>query len=126
MANEENLIPFKKGKTGNPNGRPKKLLSSVNSELEIKGYKEATKQEILSCYLRLINTDIPEIEEMVKDKHQPALIRIVGKSILSGKGFDIVEKMLDRGIGKADQKVENTHSLKDFDIKKVFGFDKAE
>ena len=23
MANEENLIPYKKGQSGNPNGRPK-------------------------------------------------------------------------------------------------------
>ncbi len=29
------------------------------------------------------------------------LIRIIAKNMIGGKGFDIIEKMLDRGIGKA-------------------------
>jgi hypothetical protein len=110
MPNPENIEPhkFKKGQSGNPNGRPKKLIGTINHDLEKCGYKEATKEEITSCYLRLLNTDIPEIERMIKDKHQPALIRIVGKAILSGKGFDVIEKVLDRGIGKANQSIDHT------------------
>jgi hypothetical protein len=30
------------------------------------------------------------------DKTKPMLIRILVKNMLSGKGFDIIEKMLDR------------------------------
>lgn len=110
MPNPENIEPhkFKKGQSGNPNGRPKKLIGTINEELENIGYKEATKDEITSCYLRLLNIDIPEIERMIKDKHQPALIRIVGKAILSGKGFDAIERVLDRGIGRSVQGIEHT------------------
>ena len=43
---------------------------------------------------------------MVRDNSQPALVRIVGKEILSWKGFDVIEKILDRGIGKPTQNVE--------------------
>ena len=50
--------------------------------------------------MRLIQLTIPELENKVKDGTQPALIRIVGKAILGGKGFDIIEKMLDRSVGK--------------------------
>lgn len=38
------------------------------------------------------------------------LVRIIAKNMLDKKGFDIVERMLDRGIGKATQKEEVNHS----------------
>jgi hypothetical protein len=90
----------------NRTGLNRKLISSVNVTLENLGYKEATKNDIISCYLRLIQLTIPELESMVRDNSQPALVRIVGKEILSGKGFDVIEKILDRGIGKPTQNVE--------------------
>jgi len=90
----------------NRTGLNRKLISSVNVNLENLGYKEATKNDIISCYLRLIQLTIPELESMVRDNSQPALVRIVGKEILSGKGFDVIEKILDRGIGKPTQNVE--------------------
>ncbi len=89
----------------NRTGQNRKLISSVNKELELLGFKEATKTDILSCYLRLIQLPIPDLSKMVADNEQPALIRIVGKEILSGRGFDVIEKILDRGIGKPDQKL---------------------
>ena len=92
----------------NRTGLNRKLISSVNVNLENLGYKEATKNDIISCYLRLIQLTIPELESMVRDNSQPALVRIVGKEILSGKGFDVIEKILDRGIGKPTQTTELT------------------
>ena len=102
MPKPENIEPYKmkKGQTLNPNGRPRKTISAVNVELEASGATEATKQDITSCYLRLIQLSIPELEAKIKDSQQPALVRIVGKAIISGKGFDVIEKVLDRGIGK--------------------------
>jgi len=84
----------------NRTGANRKTISSVNKELEEKGVKEATAKEIKGCYLRLINVDLEELKRMVVDEKQPAMIRVVGKAILSGKGFDVIEKMLDRTIGK--------------------------
>ena len=101
--------PFKKGdKRINRKGRPKKLIGTVNEELEEKGFKEATKQEIISCYLRLINVGVPELEKMSKNRQHPALVRIVSENIISGKGFDIIERMLDRGVGRPEQKTDFT------------------
>ena len=92
----------------NRNGRPRKLITDVIAQLEEQGIKPATKPDIQDIYMRLINTEIPELEKIVKDAEQPVLVRIVGKNILSGKGFDIIEKMLDRSIGKAEQKTDIT------------------
>lgn len=89
----------------NRNGANRKSIASVNIDLEANGYKAASKQDIVDCYLRLINIDLKELGKMVTGEEQPAMVRIVGKAILSGKGFDVIEKLLDRGIGKADSKL---------------------
>ena len=102
-----------KGETANPNGRPRKTINSVNKELEEQGIKPATANEIKDIYLRLINMEMAELKILVEDSKQPALIRIVGKKILSDKGFDIIDKMLDRAIGKAQQAVDVTTNGKE-------------
>ena len=92
----------KNPKNINRTGLNRKTIASVNLDLEAKGYKEATAKDIFSCYLRLVNLPIPELKLMVEDEKQPVMTRVVGKAILSGKGFDIIEKMFDRGIGKPE------------------------
>lgn len=116
MRGKKDIAKFAKGFDKNPQninktGANRKTISKVNIELEADGYQEATKTDIVSCYLRLIQLSIPDLEVKVKDDKQPALIRIVGKAILSGKGFDIIEKMLDRGIGKPDIKLEHSGQI---------------
>jgi hypothetical protein len=76
--------------------------------LKESGVEEAKPTDIKACYLTLINMSIPTLEEKVKDTDQSALVRIVGKAILSGKGFDIIERMLDRSIGRAQQSIDHT------------------
>jgi hypothetical protein len=86
----------------------RKLVSGVIAELEEKGVLETSIQEIKGVYLRLVNLTIKEIQEEVSNEESPALVRIVGKEVLSGKGFEIIEKMLDRAIGKPQQHIDHT------------------
>ena len=99
---------FKKGDDGRRNlkGRPPVLVSDVIKELEAQGIRQTTKTEIQKVYLMLINQAIPDLENIAKDSKHPALVRIVTKAILSGKGFEIIEKILDRSIGKPDAKMD--------------------
>ena len=92
----------------NRSGANRKSIATVNKDLEDGGYGAASKKDIIDCYLRLINLDVNKLTDMIKGEDQPALIRIVGKAILSGKGFDVIEKVLDRGIGKAEQRTDVT------------------
>lgn len=92
----------------NRTGANRKMVSSVIKDLRDVGVEETTSAEIKAVYLMLVNLTIAEIEEIVKDDNQPALVRIVGKEVLSGKGFDIIEKMLDRAIGKSQQSIDHT------------------
>jgi len=109
MANnpraKRNLIPFKKGQTGNPNGRPRKLVSSTIKALESAGIKEVTKTEITGVYMRLINCQRDELRELINDRKQSILIITIAKAIAKGKGFEIIEKMLDRSVGKPKQDI---------------------
>ena len=109
LSGKDNVNGFQKNPQNiNRNGRPRKMIADVIAELEKQGIKAATKPDIQDIYMRLINIEIPELEKIVKDEEQPVLVRIVGKNVLSGKGFDIIEKMLDRSIGKAEQKTDIT------------------
>ena len=108
MANPGNIIGKgfdKRPENINRNGPPR-LISTVNAELEERGYTEASKAEILSCYLRLLQLPVEELAEIAKDKTQSGLVFVVSRAILSGKGFDVIEKMLDRTIQKAVQPIE--------------------
>jgi len=97
---------LEKGETANPNGRPRKTINSVNKELEAQGIKPTTANEIKDIYLRLVNMEMTELKKLVEEDKHPALIRIVGKKILSEKGFDIIEKVLDRAIGRPNQTID--------------------
>ena len=109
LSGKDNVNGFQKNPQNiNRNGRPRKMIADVIAELEKQGIKAATKSDIMDIYMRLINMEIQELEQIVKDPTQPVLVRIVGKNILSGKGFDTIEKMLDRSIGKAEQKTDIT------------------
>ena len=124
LSGKDNTNGFQKNPQNiNRTGANRKSIASVNVDLESNGYQAASKNDIIDCYLRLINIDLKELGTMVKDEDQPAMIRIVGKAILSGKGFDVIEKVLDRGIGKADNKVDVTSGGENINIPIVKFFD---
>ena len=102
--------------------RPRKWISLVNAELKEKWYSPATKAEIEENYMSLLQLEEDQLKEMATDKTKPMLIRILIKNMLWWKGFDIIEKMLDRWIGKAKQTSEvelnvmKEASIEDFEI----------
>jgi len=45
---------------------------------------------------------------MVKDEKAPMSLRIVGKAMLTAKGWEVLQAMLDRAHGKAKQSMDMT------------------
>lgn len=126
IANESKKAgkQFKKWKSWNPNGRPKKGISYVNDQLSKEWYKPATRQDIEANYMAMIQLPQAKLKAFTEDKDKPMLVRIIAKAMLSGKGFDVIEKMLDRWIGKAKETLEVAESPYSALLKKIRGWDK--
>lgn len=94
----------------NLNWRPRKWIALVNEELKEAGYTPATKMDIEANYMAMLQLPQDELVKIWRDKDKPMLIRILARNMLWWKGFDIIEKMLDRWIWKTTQTVDNKHS----------------
>lgn len=97
----ENLIPCKKGESGNPNGRPKKLHSQVIADLKANGAEAVNKNMISQTYEVFLSLNEIELNRICNDKEEKMLHRILAKAMLSKEGFKNLETMLDRVHGKA-------------------------
>ena len=87
-------------------GSKKKLVSYVLDLLKDEGYEQVSEGQIKQIYTLLISLPQERLMVLANDKDTPMLYRIVTKEILSKKGFEVIEKMLDRAHGKATIKTE--------------------
>ena len=111
-ANYERTIK-NKGFDKNPNninrkGRPRRLVSSIIQDLKEKGIVQVKAIDIVEAFEMLFNLESKEIAEIANNDKNPYFIRRVAKEMLSGKGFDIIERMIDRVHGKPKQSTELT------------------
>lgn len=97
---------LEKGESGNPEGRPPRLLSTITAELKAKGYERATANQVADAFETLMNVPQDELAKMVKDEKAPMSLRIVGKAMLTAKGWEVLQAMLDRTHGKSKQSVD--------------------
>lgn len=102
--------PFVKGQSGNPKGQPKKLLTVINDQLKAEGYLPVKNSHVIDAYNTLLNLPENKIKEIITDTTTPMFLRIVAKAMLSPKGVEMIEKILDRAHGKAKQNVGFTDS----------------
>ena len=102
-------MALEKGETANPSGRPPLLLSTIVAELRSQGYERATAGTVADAFETLLNVPEDVLTEMVKDKAKPMSLRIVGKAMLTAKGWEVLQAMLDRAHGKAKQALALEH-----------------
>jgi hypothetical protein len=101
------LRRFAKGETGNPYGRPKKLVSQTIADLKKAGYERIGAANIAEAVEQLIGIPETVLRSIQKDKDQPMCMRIVAEAILQPKGrFNALQTLLDRAHGKAKQQVD--------------------
>ena len=87
------------------------LLSTIVAELRAEGYERATANQVADAFETLLNVPEDVLANMVKDKHKPMSLRIVGKAMLTAKGWEVLQAMLDRAHGKAKQSTEHSGGI---------------
>lgn len=101
------LGKFKKGQSGNPKGKPPMTMKGFVREMQEKGYEVPSAEDISKSWLYVSTLPEDEIKEILADKTRPMQLRIVAKGVLDKKGFDIIERILNRAYGTA-QKIDLT------------------
>lgn len=101
-------------KTNQPKkaGRKKKLVSTITEELRKEGFDTASPENVKRLYETFLNLTEEKLRELFADAEQPILVKILVKSILSDKAFEVVESIIDRAHGKATQNGKIEHSGK--------------
>ena len=110
---------FKKGESGNPNGRPPKLLKHLNEELKEKGFEPVSESQVVETYLTILNMDKETILKLIKQDKVPSLFEIAAKGIGGKQGLQAVEKLLERALGKPKEKHDHTHEITEFKVEIV-------
>lgn len=114
--NTDNLTPFKPGESGNPNGRPRKMVSQVIKELGDVGIEHVTKEQVRGAIEVLLNCQKDDLMQYANDESHSTLIRIVARHLIkSGDNERLFNMLLDRAFGKPDQKTEHSGKVSLFD-----------
>jgi hypothetical protein len=104
----KNLIPYTKGQTGNPNGRPRKFVC----QLKDMGYN---KQDINQTIENMMAMTLNELADIFKDEHATILERTIAnamrKSLEKGTLYSL-ETLISRVHGVPTQTVNQTISEK--------------
>lgn len=98
MANEQNLKPYAKGQTGNPNGRPK---GSRN--------RSTIVREMLETELEEKDDDGNPTGRMVKAVDLMTKAQLIKALTGDSKAFEL---LMDSCYGKMTDKVQTTHTFK--------------
>lgn len=101
MANEKNLKPFKKGRSGNPSGRPKKFTTLLKDQ----GYKT---NEINDTIQSMLSLNVDELKQVFDEKNATILEKTIANALVRGLtrgSLYALETLLSRSFGKPREQI---------------------
>ncbi len=104
---------FKKGESGNPYGRPPRMVSQILRDMKEDGMEAVTAGQVADVISVLLNYPVESVKKMAGDSKLPIIVQRTARRFAgaSDKDWDtVIEKALDRAHGKALQRKEVEHS----------------
>jgi hypothetical protein len=102
MGQTDNLKQWKKGQSGNPSGRPRKIFNVLKE----KGY---TTDDIKSVFREVMWYDEKEMRDLALDKTKPMIMRITANQVglaLSKGDMRRLTEILEQVIGRPKQAID--------------------
>ena len=119
MANEQNLIPAKKGEVRNPNGRPKKV-DTILKEIFLDEYNvKLSKSQTEEIIKGILSKSKSELMDLAKKDDLPFWISMIAKKATRDyeKGsIHLLELLFDRVYGKPKETVDQNIEAKTINV----------
>jgi hypothetical protein len=97
-----------KGEVCNPHGRPPRMISTFIAELKAMGIEPVKPSQIVDTFEGLINMKQEQLKEIKDNEKNPYFLRRVAGEMMTSKGYEIIERMIDRAHGKPKQQTDIT------------------
>lgn len=110
---EANLIKYKKGQSGNPKGRPKKMETVLREAFEEEHSIKLTKTQMQDLVKLILGKTKSELVELAKNEDLPFWISLIAKKAERdyNKGsIHVLDVLFDRVYGKPKEEQAITQS----------------
>jgi hypothetical protein len=94
---------WKRGQSGNPNGRPRKVLSALAKKVGVDFNVSLSKQDKFAILESMLEMNVKQLKELSLDKTTPAFMVIVSNAIradLAAGKMHTVNDLFDRFFGR--------------------------
>lgn len=111
MPKPENIEPhkFKKGQTGNPNGRPKKVIQRLEDVIGRKFNVDITKADKLQIIESMLELSVSQLKDIATDTESPVFMVLIANAIkgdIERKNLLTVNELFNRLYGKSSVNIE--------------------